>query len=70
MSNHLSTPRKRSGGRKHKGPRHPSMVRFPVELYAELKAEADEAGYENFGDYIIDLCRARRQVQPTREQSA
>lgn len=59
MSTQPGTSSKRGVGRKHKGPRHPSTVRFPVELYEELRQEAERAGYRHFGDYIIDLCRNR-----------
>lgn len=58
MSNENGTTKKRTGGRRHKGPRHPSMVRFPVELYNELLAESQAAGYKYFADYVIDLCLA------------
>jgi hypothetical protein len=50
-----------SGGRKSKGPRIPCTVRFPVELHGVIMQAADNAGYDSFQDFMVDL--AERALQ-------
>jgi hypothetical protein len=54
MSEHMARPRG-TGGRKSKGDRIPCTVRFPRELHGVIKQAADNAGYDSFQDFMIEL---------------
>jgi hypothetical protein len=54
MSEHKARPRGQ-GGRKSKGDRIPCTVRFPVDLHEVIVRAADEAGYDSFQDFMVDL---------------
>lgn len=59
-------------GRRSKGDRKSQTIRFPRDLYEQAKRAADEAGYEHFGDYVVDVfARAHGrpvQIQPNHQE--
>lgn len=58
-------PRKGKPGRRHKGDRRATTVRFPTELYEALKQDAAARGYKEreFSDYVVDRCRDYLEAQ-------
>ena len=59
----MAGPGKR--GRPSKGDRRQHTVRFPADLYETAKRAAEEAGYDNFQDYVVDvMARAHGQAAP------
>jgi hypothetical protein len=53
MSEHRT--RRGPGGRKPKGERVPCTIRFPAELHETVLQAAEQAGYDTFQDFMIDL---------------
>jgi hypothetical protein len=42
-------------GRPSKGDRHTQSIRFPVALYAVITAAAEDAGYDNVNDFVVNV---------------
>jgi hypothetical protein len=55
MSEHRIRSRSWSGGRKSKGDRVSCTIRMPTSLHTEAVKAFEEAGYDYFGDFVLDV---------------
>ncbi|KOX11012.1 hypothetical protein ADL05_24420 [Nocardiopsis sp. NRRL B-16309] len=53
--------RKKTGGRKSKGPRKPLTVRFPLDVFGELENEYQQEGFDDMNAYVLALVDRGRQ---------